>query len=120
MSAKRVPDLDTATLEKYQDEINRELARRSGDSTDEAQEWRDFFTKGIETIAGQRYEIKRLNDRIASLEDGECRFHCRVRSAMWKAGFKWEQEHWPGLHRASADQIEEQYQLWRNQHDPQP
>jgi chromosome segregation ATPase len=26
----------------------------------ERQEWEDFFTKGIETIAGQRYEIERL------------------------------------------------------------
>lgn len=55
----------------------------------EAQEWRDFFRNGIETIAGQRYEIQRLNDRIKSLEEGECRFHCRMRKDMWKAGFKW-------------------------------
>lgn len=28
--------------------------------TNEEQEWRNFFTKGIETIAGQRHEIDRL------------------------------------------------------------
>lgn len=30
----------------------------------EKQEWEDFFTKGIETIAGQRYEIERLNAEL--------------------------------------------------------
>ena len=49
---------------------------------------RDFFRKGIETITGQRYEIQRLNERIKSLEDGACRFHCRMRKDMWKAGYK--------------------------------
>lgn len=101
-----VPDLaaDLVDVEGCQDE---------GD----AEDWREFFRNGIETIAGQRYEIKRLNDRIKSLEEGECRFHCRVRADMWKAGFAWEQEHWPGLHRATPEQITEQYDLWRNQHD---
>ena len=28
------------------------------------QEWRDFFQKGIETIAGQRHEIRRLSAEI--------------------------------------------------------
>lgn len=54
---------------------------------------------------------------IAALKAGACRFHCRVRADMWKAGFAWEQEHWPGLHRATPEQITEQYNLWRNQHD---
>ena len=84
---------------------------------DELEEWTNFFTKGIETIAGQRYEIQRLEKKIEALEAGACRFHCRVRAAMWKAGFRWEQEHWPGLHRATMEQIDEQYDLWRNQHD---
>lgn len=34
----------------------------------EKQEWEDFFTKGIETIAGQRYEIERLTAENKLLE----------------------------------------------------
>ncbi len=64
------------------------------------------------------FEIKRLQDcceeyrkRIATLESGSCRFHCRVRRDIWKAGlvvgFTWDGE---GTH-------EEQYTKWRNQND---
>ena len=74
---------------------------------------REFFRNGIETIAGQRHEIKRLNDRIASLEDGECRFHCRVRSAMWKAGGRYVWDQWQKLGPPTDDHLEQMYQQWR-------
>ena len=77
---------------------------------------REFFRKGIETITGQRREIKILNDRIASLEEGECRFHCRMRKDMWKAGFNWawEADVTDDDFDADADQ---EYNHWRRQHD---
>jgi len=31
--------------------------------------------------------IEDLELEILSLENGSCRFHCRVRADMWKAGF---------------------------------
>ena len=82
---------------------------------DEAQEWRDFFRKGIETIAGQRYEIKRLEERIASLEEGECRFHCRMRKDMWKAGGVFVFENWHKCARPADKHLEVLYRQWRRE-----
>jgi hypothetical protein len=39
--------------------------------TNERQEWEDFFTKGIETIAGQRYEIERLTSELADCKESD-------------------------------------------------
>ena len=84
---------------------------------DEAQEWRDFFRKGIETIAGQRYEIKRLNDRIKSLEEGECRFHCRMRKDMWKAGGHYIFMNWHKLGAPTDGHLDQLYTEWRKEND---
>lgn len=82
---------------------------------------RDHFGKEYVTMTdipgGAIAEIERLKLRIKSLEAGECRFHCRVRADMWKAGFNWEQTMWPGLHRATPEQVDEEYNKWRNQHE---
>jgi hypothetical protein len=76
------------------------------------EDWVKFFRNGIETIEGQRYEIKKLNERIEALEEGECRFHCRMRADMWKAGFKWA---WDGANvtdpKFDADPNQE-YKEW--------
>lgn len=55
--------------------------------------------------------IKLLDKRIESLEEGECRFHCRMRKDMWVSGlvvgFTWDGE----------GTYEEQYIKWRTEHE---
>ncbi len=56
-------------------------------------------------------QIIKLERRVVNLEEGECRFHCRMRKDMWLAGmevgFLWDGE----------GTYEEQYKKWREQHD---
>lgn len=59
----------------------------------------------------EKDEIQRLNERIKSLEEGECRFHCRLRKDMWKAGFDW------GFARPGVGDPDEEYTKWREQHE---
>jgi len=79
---------------------------------------REFFRKGIETITGQRREIKILNDRIKSLEEGECRFHCRMRKDMWKAGGVFVFENWHKCARPADKHLEVLYRQWRREDEP--
>jgi len=59
-------------------------------------------------------EVERLHRRIAELEDGECRFNCRTKSAMWKEGFKAN-----ALLPIAIDEsvLNEAYKNWREQHE---
>ena len=58
--------------------------------------------------------IKLLDKRIESLEEGECRFHCRMRKDMWKSGFRWCMKH---FNWADGIDVDNQYTKWRTQHD---
>ncbi len=78
-----------------------------------AEDHREFFRNGIETIAGQRREIKILNDRIKSLEEGECRFHCRMRKDMWKEGYTWRAAESTEIVYLSDACLTDQYNEWR-------
>ncbi len=58
-----------------------------------------------------------LERKVTSLEDGECRRHCRVRAEMWKTGFIWGVRHINLSHgitkpRPLSD-ADKQYLIWR-------
>ena len=55
--------------------------------------------------------LSQQQDLIETLENGACRFHCRVRADMWKAGFNW------GFNRPGVGDADEEYNNWRTQHD---
>lgn len=56
-----------------------------------------------------------LEDRVRSLEEGECRYHCRVRADMWKAGFV-EGEGNLDFEENPMRTPDEAYELWRNKY----
>ena len=62
-------------------------------------------------IEGLEVQIMTLESRVVSLEEGECRFHCRMRKDMWKAGLAW------GFVWDGEGTHDEQYIKWRTQHD---
>ncbi len=58
------------------------------------EDWELFFKNGLETIAGQRYEIGRLEAKIRELEadneslrEGRCRWNCATAKEAFMAGF---------------------------------
>ena len=65
-------------------------------------------------IEGLEVQIMTLERRIVNLEEGECRFHCRMRKDMWKAGFRWCMKH---FNWADGIDVDKQYIKWRTQHD---
>lgn len=61
-------------------------------------------------------EVERLRKRVADLEAGECRLHCRVRADMWKAGGRYVWDHWEKLARPADCHLDQMYDQWRK-HD---
>lgn len=59
-----------------------------------------------------RSEVRELRHRVNSLEEGECRFHCRMRKDMWKAGGAFVFEH-RGAVQPTDQHLEEMYKQWR-------
>jgi hypothetical protein len=70
-----------------------------------------------EACLHNRKIVSELNHRIKSLEEGACRFHCRMRKDMWCAGGKYVYEHWHNLERPMDKDIQNLYNEWRTQHD---
>lgn len=69
-------------------------------------------------IEGLEVQIMTLERRVVSLEEGECRFHCRMRKDMWKAGYLWRTTQ---VDKSLVDDrhLTAQYNNWRTQHDKQ-
>lgn len=61
--------------------------------------------------------ISLLDYKVTSLEDGECRRHCRVRAEMWKTGFTWGVKYINLLHGITLPgqfgDADKQYKIWR-------
>jgi len=61
-----------------------------------------------------RAEVKHLRHKVVSLENGACRFHCRMRKDMWKAGFRWCMKYFYSVVGEMPDcDVEKQYNIWR-------
>ncbi len=61
--------------------------------------------------------IVHLEKKVESLENGECRRHCRVRAEMWKTGFMWGVRYL-NLSRGitkpgQLSDVDKQYLIWR-------
>ena len=67
-------------------------------------------------IEGLEVQIMTLERRIVNLEEGECRFHCRMRKDMWKAGYLWRTTQ---IDKSLVDDrhLTAQYNNGRSQHD---
>lgn len=66
-----------------------------------------------EACLHNRKLVTDLNRRIKELEEGECRFHCRMRKDMWKAGGRYVWEHWNKLGRPAGVHLDQMYKEWR-------
>jgi hypothetical protein len=64
---------------------------------------------------GAQAHINRLEKRIAALEEGTCRYHCRTRSAMFKAGAIFVFENWNKCARPSNKALDQLYDEWRKE-----
>ena len=103
-----------ATAQGHYEEVH----RLTGLAKDAIKSLTDEIGTGDDPVAFVCAAYVESRREIAALKAGACRFHCRVRSAMWMRGFQWAQERWPGLHQATSDQRQDEYDKWRNQdHD---
>lgn len=62
-------------------------------------------------------EVEKLRKHIAGLEDGACRYNCRTKATMWKAGGRYVWDHWNKLSPPADIHLDEMYEQWRKEND---
>lgn len=92
--------------------------------SDEARVLLDMAT--LADVEGEKVRARKLREAsdyivnlekcVESLEGGSCRYNCRKRKDMWKAGFDWALQKWIATSEISGS-VEEEYLKWRKHDD---